>query len=588
MVGLEPGRLVGDQSIRRRVALVEAVVGELGEQLEDLLGLLLRQTTLDGAGDEALALRVHLGLDLLAHRAAQHVGFAERIAGQDLGDLHHLLLVDDDAERLLQNLLDLRVDVVGLLLAELHRAIGRDVRHRAGAVQRHQRDDVLEAIGAHLHQRLAHAARFQLEHPDRLAAAEHLVCMLVVERDLFDVDGHAAQCEQLDRRGQRRQRLQAEKVELHQPGGLDPFHVELRRRHVRLRVAIQRHQLVERPVADDDAGGMRRGVGVQTFQRLRDFEKPRDLRLRRSGLLQPRLALDRLFQGHRLGGVLWHQLRQLVDLAERHLENASDIADHATRQKRTEGDDLRDLVGAVPVAHVADHLVAAVLAKVDVEVRHRDTFGVQEALEQQPELQRVEVGDGERVSDERTGARAASGPDRDSLVLGPFDEVGDDQEVAGEFHAGDDVEFEGEARDVDLALDARREAAAREAHLEPDLGLTLQLGCFVGRGARGEGWQNRLARARPVGTALRDLDRRGGRLGQVGEKREHLRAGLEAMLRRELATPRLADDGALRDADQRVMRVVVGQRREIRLVGRHQRQAALIGEVDQRGFRLAL
>ena len=37
------------------------------------------------------------GADLLAHGAAQHVGFAERIAGQLLRDLHHLFLVDDDA-----------------------------------------------------------------------------------------------------------------------------------------------------------------------------------------------------------------------------------------------------------------------------------------------------------------------------------------------------------------------------------------------------------------------------------------------------------------------------------------------------------
>jgi hypothetical protein len=70
-----------------------------------------------GAGDEALALRVHLGLDLLAHGAAQQVGVAERVAGQDLGDLHHLLLVDDDAVGLLQDRLQLRVRVPGFSTA---------------------------------------------------------------------------------------------------------------------------------------------------------------------------------------------------------------------------------------------------------------------------------------------------------------------------------------------------------------------------------------------------------------------------------------------------------------------------------------
>jgi hypothetical protein len=52
---------------------------------------------------ETVALRVHLRLDLLAHGAAQQVGFAERVAGQHLRDLHHLLLVDDDAVGLLQD-----------------------------------------------------------------------------------------------------------------------------------------------------------------------------------------------------------------------------------------------------------------------------------------------------------------------------------------------------------------------------------------------------------------------------------------------------------------------------------------------------
>ncbi len=275
----------------------------------------------------------------------------------------------------------------------MQRAIGRDVGHRAGPIERDERDDVLEPIGAHLHERLAHAGRFQLEHAHRLALAEHLVGLRVVERDGGEIDGDAALGQQLHRVGEHGQRLEAEKVELHQPRRLDPFHVELGRRHVRLRIAVERHQFVERPVADDDAGGVRRGVGVQTFQRLRDVEHARDARVGLGRLAQPRLAVDRLLERHRRGRVLRHQLGELVDLAERHLQHAADVAHDAAREERAEGDDLRHLVGAVAVAHVADHLVAAVLAEVDVEVRHRDALGVEEALEQQAEAQRVEIGD---------------------------------------------------------------------------------------------------------------------------------------------------------------------------------------------------
>ena len=165
----------------------------------------------------------------------------------------------------------------------------------AGTVERDQRDNVLEPIGTHLDERLAHAGRFQLEHADRLAAPEHLVGLHVVERDLFEIDDDGALLQQLHGSRQRGQRLQAEEVELDETGVLDPFHVELRRRHVRLRILVQRHELVERAVSDHDAGGMGRGVGIQTFELLRDLQQARDLWFGLGRLPQPRLALDRLF-----------------------------------------------------------------------------------------------------------------------------------------------------------------------------------------------------------------------------------------------------------------------------------------------------
>ena len=54
------------------------------------------------------------------------------------------------------------------------------------------------------------------------------------------------------------------------------------------------------------------------------------------------------------------------------------------------------------------------------------------------------------------------GPDRNIVRLGPFDEVGDDQEVAGEPHAGDDVDLEIEAVAIGwlLLLGSARQSAA--------------------------------------------------------------------------------------------------------------------------------
>ena len=56
-------------------------------------------------------------------------------------------------------------------LAEVH----RDVAHRPGAVERDERDQVLELRRLDGAQRLAHSRRLELEHPGRVAAREHRV-----------------------------------------------------------------------------------------------------------------------------------------------------------------------------------------------------------------------------------------------------------------------------------------------------------------------------------------------------------------------------------------------------------------------------
>ena len=287
-----------------------------------------------------------------------------------------------------------------------------------------------------------------------------------------------------------------------------------------------------------------------------------------------------------MGRIDRHELGEPVDLSERHFEHAADVAHHSAGEKRAEGDDLRHPVGAVAAAHIGDHLVAPVLAEVDVEVRHRHALGIEEALEQQAEAHRVEIGDGESPGDQRAGARAASRTDRDALRLGPFDEVGDDQEIAGKFHLDDDVELEGEAFVIVLPRKARREPVMSETVLEPLARLAAQLLFFVHDFAAGDGKarQNRLPGQGPVGAAHGDLDAGLGRLRQVGEKLHHFRARLEPVLGRETAAVGSGQDGALGHAEQRVMRLVVGAGGEIGLVGRDERQAGPVGEVDQRRF----
>ncbi len=308
---------------------VEAVFGEFRAGVEDDHRVGPVDAALDRAGDEVAALRRHLLLVFLAHGAAQDVGLAETVAGEIARDLLHLFLIGDDAVGRREDRLELRMQVFDRLVPELARAIGRDVRHRTRPVERDQHDQVLEPVRPHVDQRAPHALTFHLEHADRFAARQHLVGLGVVERDARQVELDAALADEAHRRFQHGQRLEAEEVEFDQARRLHPFHVELGHRHVGFRIAIERHQLVQRPLADHDAGGVGRGVAVQAFELLRDVEGAPHHRIAVALGLQARLVVDGALERHRIGRVLRHQLAELVDLPVGHLQHAADVAQHA-------------------------------------------------------------------------------------------------------------------------------------------------------------------------------------------------------------------------------------------------------------------
>ena len=71
-----------------------------------------------------------------------------------------------------------------------------DVVHRAGAIERDERDDVAERGRLHRGQRAPHAFGFQLEHADRVAALEQLVDRRIVPGQRGEIDADAALGEQ--------------------------------------------------------------------------------------------------------------------------------------------------------------------------------------------------------------------------------------------------------------------------------------------------------------------------------------------------------------------------------------------------------
>ncbi len=165
------------------------------------------------------------------------------------------------------------------------------------------------------------------------------------------------------------------------------------------------------------------------------------------------------------------------------------------------------------------------------------------------------------------------------MILGPFDEVGHDQEIAGKAHAFDNPQLEFEAFFV--FLDRCGMGDDRQPVVEALFGLTAQLFDLV----IGEFRQDRIATIGAKGTAPGDFNRVFNRFRQVGKKRRHLLRRLEVMLTGQAAARlRLIHIGPFGHADHRVMGLVHLGGREINVVCGHQREVHPIGHVNEPTF----
>ena len=166
---------------------------------------------------------------------------------------------------------------------------------------------------------------------------------------------------------------------------------------------------------------------------------------------------------------LWrNQFRQVVDIPQRDVKGATHVTDDGPRLHGAEGDDLGHVVLPVALADVVDDTIAIPIVEVDVDIGHRDPFPVEEALEDETVLQRIERRDAECVADDAAGGGAASGPNRDAVVPRVPDEVAHNQEVGCIAHVLND-------RQLRLEAIAHNLAHLRIARLKALLGEPAQI-----------------------------------------------------------------------------------------------------------------
>ena len=283
-----------------------------------------------------------------------------------------------------------------------------------------------------------------------------------------------------------------------------------------------------------------------------------------------------------VGRVAGHQFAQPVGLAVRDLQDAADVLQHGARLHFSKGDDLRHLVTAIALLDVIDHLDTPGFAKIDIEIGHGHTVGIEETFEQQPMFERIEIGDRQRPGDNRAGPRAATRPHRNALRFCPADEIRHDEEIAGKAHGIDDAKLERQPRVIRRGGIAS-DRVCRQSRGKAGFGGGDQrrvFGCAAIRHSR----QDRLARWRGDGAALRHHQRVGERFGQIGKGLAHFAGRFQPVLRIGLAPFLGLHIGRIGDAQQRIMGDMDTVIEELDRIGGDDRQVQAFGQPQQAGF----
>ena len=94
--------------------MLSSSLARVGAGSGGFLGLLVLDAFFLGAGEKPLPLRLHLLGLLLTHCPPEEVGFAKAVAGDDARRLHYLLLIDEEAVRVFENILKLGERILNL------------------------------------------------------------------------------------------------------------------------------------------------------------------------------------------------------------------------------------------------------------------------------------------------------------------------------------------------------------------------------------------------------------------------------------------------------------------------------------------
>ena len=194
MMAFEPGRGIGDQRKRGRVAFRKTIAAKPLQLPKRLLGIRTLIAMRDHAGDQLVAeFRDAAGMFEGRHASSELISFAWCKARTSDGDTHGLLLEQRDAQRFAEHFFQFGFGIDHLLLALAAAQIGMHhvALDRAWPDDRHFDDEIIKSARLDPRQHRHLRATLDLKRAERVRLADHRIGLWILGRDGGEIEPDA-------------------------------------------------------------------------------------------------------------------------------------------------------------------------------------------------------------------------------------------------------------------------------------------------------------------------------------------------------------------------------------------------------------
>jgi hypothetical protein len=407
IVTFQPGGGVDQQGETGRVRFGKTIFAETANLLEQVIGKLFGQPSGAHAFDQLAAKFVDDARPPPgAHGAAQLVGLARGKAGGHHRQPHGLFLKQRHAERSLEHGPDFIVGIRDRLGPRAAAQVGMDhlSLDRSGPNDRHFDHQVVIFARAQPREHGHLGPAFDLKDPDGVGPANHVIDLLVGLRQSAQTEPAAGMtADQFKALAQSGKHSQGEAIDLEDAQLVEIVLVPLDDGAAGHDGVFDRHQFVERSAGDDHAADVLSEMSRKADQRADQSHQP--AADQRGGVDAHGLAVA--FETF-VQPVAFQVFGQAIDSIGRQAECLADVAGgHA----RAIGDDFGGHAGpiaAIFFVQILQHLLAALVLKIDVDVGRLVPLATDKTLEQGLQSIGIDRRDFQAIADDRIGRRTAS------------------------------------------------------------------------------------------------------------------------------------------------------------------------------------